>query len=47
MFKLRDGVEYQMEEGVIMGRGQVFHSDYSYRTALLLGEKTQWKPIVK
>ncbi len=43
MVKLRQGVEYQFEEGVLMGRGQTFHSDYAYQTAFLLGQKTNWK----
>lgn len=31
---LIEGREYQFEEGKLNGRGQVFHSDYSYRDML-------------
>jgi len=36
---LLEGVEYQFKEGKIMGRGQRFHNDYSYRRAVIIGEK--------
>jgi hypothetical protein len=34
-----DGVEYQFVEGTLQGRGQRFHSDYSYRRAVIIGER--------
>lgn len=34
---LVDGVEYQFKEGKLQGRGQKFHSDYSYRRAIIIG----------
>lgn len=30
--------EYQFEEGVISGRGQIYHSNYSYIRALIIGK---------
>lgn len=36
---LVDGVEYTFAEGTLMGRGQRFHNDYSYRRAVIIGEK--------
>jgi hypothetical protein len=36
---LLDGVEYKFAEGTLMGRGQRFHNDYSYRRAVIIGEK--------
>jgi hypothetical protein len=41
MVRMKPGVEYQFAEGTLMGRGQLFHSDYSYQTAFLLGQKTK------
>jgi len=35
---LVDGVTYQFEEGQLKGRGQKFHSDYSYRRAIIIGK---------
>ena len=34
---LIDGVTYPFEEGTLQGRGQKFHSDYSYRRAIIIG----------
>ncbi len=39
------GKEYQVVEGTLVGRGQIFYSDPTYRTALQLGRESQWKPI--
>jgi hypothetical protein len=36
---LLDGVTYQFVEGTLEGRGQRFHSDYSYRRAVIIGER--------
>jgi hypothetical protein len=36
---LLEGVEYTFAEGTLMGRGQRFHNDYSYRRAVIIGEK--------
>jgi len=35
---LIDGVTYQFKEGQLKGRGQKFHSDYSYRRAIIIGK---------
>lgn len=35
---LIDGQDYQFKEGVLPGRGQKFHSDYSYRRAIIIGK---------
>jgi hypothetical protein len=35
---LVDGVTYQFKEGQLKGRGQKFHSDYSYRRAIIIGK---------
>ena len=35
---LIDGQFYQFEEGILPGRGQKFHSDYSYRRAIIIGK---------
>lgn len=35
---LVDGVTYQFGEGQLKGRGQKFHSDYSYRRAIIIGK---------
>jgi hypothetical protein len=35
---LVDGVTYQFVEGQLKGRGQKFHSDYSYRRAIIIGK---------
>lgn len=34
---LLSGKVYQFEEGTLAGRGQRFHSDYSYRRAIIIG----------
>jgi len=34
---LVDGQSYQFQEGILQGRGQRFHSDYSYRRAVIIG----------
>ncbi len=31
------GYDYPFKEGNLMGRGQKFHSDYSYRRAIIIG----------
>jgi len=36
---LLDGVEYRFKEGVLVGRGQQFHSQYSYERAVIIGNK--------
>jgi hypothetical protein len=36
---LLDGVEYTFAEGTLMGRGQRYHNDYSYRRAVIIGER--------
>lgn len=36
---LLDGVTYQFVEGTLEGRGQRFHNDYSYRRAVIIGER--------
>jgi len=35
---LIDGQFYQFQEGILPGRGQKFHSDYSYRRAIIIGK---------
>jgi hypothetical protein len=39
MVTLQKGVTYQFKEGDILGNDEVFHSDYSYQNAFLLGLK--------
>ena len=34
---LIEGFKYPFVEGTLMGRGQKFHSDYSYRRAIIIG----------
>ena len=34
---LIEGFKYPFAEGTLMGRGQKFHSDYSYRRAVIIG----------
>ncbi len=34
---LKEGVEYRFSEGVLIGRGQKFHSEWSYRRAVVIG----------
>ena len=37
---LNEGQTYQFKEGVLVGRkNHKFHSDYSYRRAVIIGEK--------
>jgi len=36
---LINGQFYQFQEGILPGRGQKFHSDYSYRRAIIIGSK--------
>lgn len=31
---------YAFEEGTLAGRGQKFHSDYSYRQAIIIGNRS-------
>ena len=35
---LRPGVIYPFAEGQMLGSGQKFHSDYSYRRAVIIGD---------
>ena len=35
---LIEGKVYQFEEGQLIGRGQRFHSDFSYRRAIIIGK---------
>lgn len=35
---LREGVVYDFAEGKLMGKGQRFHSHYSYMRALVIGD---------
>jgi hypothetical protein len=37
---LVQGKSYQFKEGTLAGRGQKFHSDYSYRRAVIIGSAT-------
>lgn len=36
---LIEGVRYNFNEGQLEGRGQKFHSDYSYRRAIIIGNE--------
>ena len=36
---LIEGRIYQFNEGQLAGRGQKFHSDYSYRRAIIIGNE--------
>ena len=36
---LVEGELYRFQEGELIGKGQRFHSDYSYRRAVIIGEK--------
>ena len=38
---LKPNKVYQFEEGTLSGRGQKFHSDYSYRRAIVIGSQNQ------
>tara|TARA_B100001093_G_scaffold511742_1_gene580273 strand:+ start:496 stop:786 length:291 start_codon:yes stop_codon:yes gene_type:complete len=35
---LIEGQFYQFQEGILPGRGQKFHNDYSYRRAIIIGK---------
>jgi hypothetical protein len=35
---LINGAEYRFKEGVFVGSGQKFHSDYSYRRAIIIAK---------
>jgi hypothetical protein len=35
---LINGAEYRFKEGTFVGSGQKFHSDYSYRRAIIIGK---------
>ena len=35
------GYDYPFQEGNLMGRGQKFHSDYSYRRAIIIGNSNK------
>ncbi len=35
---LIEGAEYRFKEGIFVGSGQKFHSDYSYRRAIIIGK---------
>lgn len=37
---LKPFVNYEFAEGVLKGRGQKFHSDYSYRRAIVIGNES-------
>ena len=39
------GYDYPFKEGNLMGRGQKFHSDFSYRRAIIIGnDSTMRRP---
>ena len=38
---LVDGYDYPFVEGNLMGREQKFHSDYSYRRAIIIGNNNK------
>ena len=35
---LINGAEYRFKEGIFVGSGQKFHSDYSYRRAIIIAK---------
>lgn len=37
------GYDYPFKEGNLMGRGQKFHSDYSYRRAIIVGDDSNMR----
>ncbi len=37
------GYDYPFTEGNLMGRGQKFHSDYSYRRAIIIGDDSNMR----
>lgn len=36
---LKEGVHYNFEEGILVGRLQKFHSQFSYQRAVIIGDK--------
>jgi hypothetical protein len=38
---LIEGKQYTFAEGTLIGRGQKFHSDYSYRRAIIIGNSNK------
>jgi hypothetical protein len=38
---LIEGKQYPFAEGTLIGRGQKFHSDYSYRRAIIIGNSNK------
>ena len=40
---LIQGYDYPFKEGNLMGRGQKFHSDYSYRRAIIVGDDSDMR----
>ena len=40
---LLKGYDYPFKEGNLMGRGQKFHSDYSYRRAIIIGDDSNMR----
>ena len=40
---LIQGYDYPFKEGNLMGRGQKFHSDYSYRRAIIIGDDSDMR----
>lgn len=38
---LIQGYDYPFKEGNLMGRGQKFHSDFSYRRAIIIGNNNK------
>lgn len=44
MVSLQKGITYRFVEGDLVGRGQFFHSDWSFQNAFMLGLKP---PVVK
>jgi len=40
---LIQGYDYPFKEGNLMGRGQKFHSDYSYRRAIIIGDDSNMR----
>lgn len=47
MIHLEKGTIYHFTEGDITGAGQVFHSDYSYACAFLLGLSGPSSPVTR
>ena len=37
------GYDYPFKEGNLMGRGQKFHSDYSYKRAIIIGDDSNMR----